>query len=447
MQQSLNRFIDFFIKEKSLLAPEEIFQARTTLWLIVISSIFSLIVPILQIFGYFEGESALILSVFCAILLIISKFQGNITLASYLFIIGCVAILIANIELTGGIYSYNHKWHIVLLLFSSFACPRLTFPLLIFQSLFLFYSYSTTHHQIEGIPNKVEHLFDIYVALFISYLVLLVYKKIKSIQKTRIDNQNNQLLNQRMELLESNELLKQRSEQLLESNQELERFAYIASHDLKTPLNNIISFSNLLEKELGDFNNDNAHKYFSFIKSGSLKMNSLVKDVLEYSKTSSKDIEIEDIDLNLLINSINQSISEYIARKNAKVVIRKQLPIIRANRTKMYLLFKNLIENGIKYNESPTPLVEIEYNHGKDHVDIKVQDNGIGIAKKFHQNIFEMFSRLHRDNEYEGTGLGLALCKKIVDHLAGKISIQSQLEKGTQLIITLDKKYFPKLSL
>jgi len=175
-------------------------------------------------------------------------------------------------------------------------------------------------------------------------------------------------------------------------------------------------------------------------------MNNLIKDVLEYSKVSSKNIELEEVNLNELIHSINQSISEFINKKNAEVILIGPLPIIRANKTKMYLLFKNLIENGIKYNESATPLVEIEFTEDENSIHFFIQDNGIGIPEKYHQNIFEMFSRLHRDSEYEGTGLGLALCKKIIDHLSGTIKVESQIERGTKFIISFDKKHFPYLN-
>ncbi len=274
---------------------------------------------------------------------------------------------------------------------------------------------------------------------------MIILKKLYSIQKSKIDNQNTQLLEQQQELINSNQLLKNRSEQLLVSNQELERFAYIASHDLKTPLSNIISFSYLLERELKDFDNEKAHEYFQYIKKESNRMNTLIMDVLEYSTFSSKAIEREEIDLNQLIKSIIDALSIDLNKTNAEMRIANHLPIIKADKAKMYLLFKNLIENGIKYNKSEKPIVEITCSEQEDKFQFQIKDNGIGIAPKYHQNIFQMFARLHNNHEYEGTGLGLALCKKIVDGMSGDIDLISEIGRGTQFIITLDKAHFVEL--
>ncbi len=299
---------------------------------------------------------------------------------------------------------------------------------------------------IEGIGTREDYMIDNIAYIIISYIFLLVFEKIQDLQTSTIDNQNVELLAKQEALIKSNELLQNRSEQLVSSNEELERFAYIASHDLKTPLNNIISFCGLLEKELKQNHNKKAIQYFDFIKQGSNRMDVLIKDLLEYSKMSGNEIKNEEIDLNKLVHSIVDSISVYLKQRNAKVIIENRLPSIKANRAKVYLLFKNLIENGVKYNQSPHPRIKITFIIKENIYQFYIKDNGIGIAAKYHENIFQMFSRLHTSKEYEGTGLGLALCKKIVDGLKGQIQLESERGVGSTFIITFDKKLFNEVS-
>jgi len=393
----------------------------------------------MQMLGYFVEEAAFVLAIFCITNLMLLKFTGNVSLVGFVIAIGGTAITIYNIAGTGQIYSYNHKWFLILMLFIYFSSNRFTFSYLIFALAFQFYSYYSTTEAFNMLGTKEEYFYDNLAYLILSYIFLLVFIRLHNIQNSKIDNQNIRLLGQKQALVKGNKLLKHRSEQLLESNQELERFVYIASHDLKSPLHNIIGFSHLLEKELLNFNSEKAHKYFKFIKKASNKMNNIIVDVLEYTKLSSNKVRNEDIDVNKLIESIKDSISEFIKEKNGSVVIINKLPSINAERVKMYLLFKNLIENGIKYNESQNPLVEIGLEEYDKNFNFLITDNGIGIDTKFHESIFKMFSRLHNDSEYEGTGLGLALCKKIVKSLNGEIDLISKKSKGTTFIVKIPK--------
>ena len=221
--------------------------------------------------------------------------------------------------------------------------------------------------------------------------------------------------------------------QLKKSNAQLERFAYIASHDLKTPIRNIISFTDLLERKLCDDKDGQALEYLNFIRSGGKRMNALVKDILDYSKlTDSSAMQSnEKIDLNLLCEEIKNTIYSTLEAKNAHIDIITELPVIKGNYSSMYIVFKNLIENAIKYNTSSNPLVEISHEYMMDSFLISVSDNGIGIPVEYQSSIWDMFSRLHNHDEYEGTGLGLATCKKIMDAYEGSISVSSKEGKGS----------------
>lgn len=442
MKQLLNIITDFFILDKEQLPVVDLYKRRILVMIIGFTWLTALIVLNLEKFGFYAEESNIPLFLFLSFCLLFLRYFGKNTWLGFAIFLGGLLITIYNVLETGYIYSYNQKWFVFLLLFVNFLLPRLVLPYLAFSLAAQVFFYWITPDSIVGIGGKEDYLIDNIAFIILSFFVLLFIKKVHLLQKSKIDDQNSQLLNQQNELIKSNQLLQNRSQELLLSNQELERFAYIASHDLKTPLNNIISFSQLLERELKEVDNEKAHEYFQFMKNGSIKMNNLIKDLLEYSRMPEREMRIEDIDLNELVNSITNSISEYLNERNAAVQMVDHLPTISANRTQMYLLFKNLIENGIKYNTSTHPKVEIKFLKREEYYQFKIIDNGIGIDPKYHDKIFQMFSRLHNDRDYEGTGLGLALSKKIVDGLKGKIALKSQLGQGSEFTIKLNKKLF-----
>ena len=235
--------------------------------------------------------------------------------------------------------------------------------------------------------------------------------------------------------------LKQSNDKLKESNEQLERFAFIASHDLKTPLRTIISFTGLLERKLKNSENESVNEYIEYIKMAGLRMNELIVDVLEYSRLSSLDEgnHTEVIDSNSLLNEVLSFFSNTVEERNAEIIKVDDLPYINAHKSSISLLFQNLIENSIKYNESDKPTTRIYTKENEESVSIFFEDNGIGISEEYYDKVFGMFSRLHNQGEYEGSGLGLSICKKIIDKLGGKIIIDSKIGVGTTFEIVLPK--------
>ena len=284
----------------------------------------------------------------------------------------------------------------------------------------------TYHKEIKDKENRFQKIFiGLLLMGFLGGLMLIVfllhgYRKISG-QNKEIKEQTDQLenLNHRLE----------------SSNEELERFAHITSHDLKTPLRNIVSYTGLLRRYLKEDERPIVNDSLNFIEKNGKRMNQLINDVLDYSKLSSQVVKkTETIDLGELVDEISQFSKD---NPNGKSVIFEvsDLPIIQWHSSKMYLLFKNIIENGIKYNESDVPKIKISGNQTKDGYIINFQDNGIGIEKEYFEKVFVMFNRLHNQNQYEGTGLGLAVCKKIVNELEGTINIKSEPGEGTTFII------------
>ncbi|MFK7904058.1 MAG: ATP-binding protein [Chitinophagales bacterium] len=220
-------------------------------------------------------------------------------------------------------------------------------------------------------------------------------------------------------------------------NQELERFTYIASHDLKSPLSNIMGFSDLIEEELKDENYDTALQYLTYIQTSSKRMSYLIEDILEFSKIREGNKENrKNIDLNNVVETVQQSLSQLIESKKAKISY-QYLPSYYCNETEITLLFQNLIQNGIKYNTQAEPNIKVWSSQNQDSILLHFKDNGIGIDTKHHYQIFEYFKRLHNQNEYEGTGIGLGLCKKIVLNYDGQINVESTPNQGSTFTITL----------
>ncbi|NCI51867.1 PAS domain S-box protein [Sediminibacterium roseum] len=239
-------------------------------------------------------------------------------------------------------------------------------------------------------------------------------------------------------LLELNNRLKQRADELAASNVELERFAYIASHDMQEPLRMITSFLQLFKKKYEDHIDETAEQYIHFAVDGADRMKKLIMDLLEYSRVGSNKGDITEVDTNELLKEVENVFLTRIEEMKATIVI-GDLPVIRANRTQMFQLFQNLIGNALKYHTGESPRVEVEGKEEANHFTFSVRDNGIGIKPIFFEKIFVLFQRLHHKNEYSGTGIGLAICKKIVDKHGGRIWVESEPGKGSCFYFTISK--------
>ncbi len=233
----------------------------------------------------------------------------------------------------------------------------------------------------------------------------------------------------------------QMTEQLILSNKELGQVAYIASHDLQEPLRTISNFVTLLHKQYKTKLDANADEYLDFIKEGTLRMQMLVKDLLDYSRIGN-DKKLMTIDCKLEMENVLKDMAINIAENNAEIHI-GPLPVIEGYFELQYL-FQNLIHNAIKYRKKEVaPVIHIAAEDNGVEWTFSVRDNGIGIEEIYHDRIFTIFQKLHSNKEYEGTGIGLAHCKKIADLHRGKIWLTSEAGKGSTFFFTIPKQLNP----
>jgi PAS domain S-box-containing protein len=241
------------------------------------------------------------------------------------------------------------------------------------------------------------------------------------------------------EHINAEENLRVLNEQLTTSNKELEQFAYIASHDLQEPLRMVSSFMQLLEKKYKPQLDETAKQYIDFAVDGAERMKTLILDLLSFSRIGTEKQINDAVDINVIIKEVKLNLAASIAESNAKIKA-GTFPVIQANRIQMVQLFQNLISNAIKYRSERTPEIEIGYNDESTHYIFYVKDNGIGIDSNYFEKIFIIFQRLHNKTAYPGTGVGLSICKKIVEKHGGKFTVESTPGTGSVFNFSIPKK-------
>ena len=296
----------------------------------------------------------------------------------------------------------------------------------------------------ELLETKLGYQFKLIAALALFLLSLLfvllrLFKSNKAIKimKDNLIIKNNSLKTTEQLLLESNRDMKE----YISINKELEQFASIASHDIKAPLRTIHSFSSLIKRKFYEQAQPNERQWFDFVEKGAKNLNLLVNDLLSYSKSNTKELNIELIELTPIIEEVILLLNFSISEANAKINIHNCNFKLYADQIKLKQILQNIISNAIKFRDSERqPIISIYGKETDKHYCIYIEDNGIGIGEDYFDQVFEKFARLNSKDKYEGTGLGLAICAKYIKEHKGEISIQRNPDYGVTFKFSISKE-------
>ena len=225
-------------------------------------------------------------------------------------------------------------------------------------------------------------------------------------------------------------------EELTRSNTELERFAYVASHDLQEPLRMVSSYTQIIASKYGDKLDENGHRYIGFAVDGAQRMQALINGLLHFSRIGTRGGDFTDVDMNQIMEMVQRDLETAIGQAEATVTITK-IPPVHGDRQQLMQLFQNLLINALKFRGSEKPVVEVTALQSDDEIIVAVKDNGIGIDRKYFDKLFIVFQRLHTRSEYPGHGIGLAVAKRIVERHGGRIWIESTPGAGSTFYISL----------
>ncbi|MEX2585024.1 MAG: PAS domain S-box protein [Balneolaceae bacterium] len=243
-----------------------------------------------------------------------------------------------------------------------------------------------------------------------------------------------------IQLRQFNESLQKQARELELSNQELEQFAYVASHDLQEPLRMVTGFLTQLEKKYAGQLDDRARQYIDYAVDGARRMRQIILDLLDYSRVGREELELEDVSIQDLVDQVLVVQKERI-RESSATIHTDHLPVVRGPRGPLLQVLHNLISNALKYHRPGVPPeVRVTVRETDEDWTLSVKDNGIGISEEYREKIYIIFQRLHARDEYPGSGIGLAIVKKIADNLGGSIRVDSSPGKGSQFHFTFPKQ-------
>lgn len=290
---------------------------------------------------------------------------------------------------------------------------------------------------ISFIPNNQFHTLALPLSTSILFAVYFIRETYRQQIVKEVVTLNKQLL-----ILNSNleEKVVERTKMLEKKNEELEKLTYIVSHDLKAPLRNIGSFANLMENKIEKNDIESVKSYNKIISKSVDRMSTIVSDLLTFGKIEQVDNKLVETHVPSLIKDIIDVNFSSELYSNVRFEVSKDFPdVINCDYNKISLIIQNLIGNGIKYNDATIKFITIYYQSTEEFHKILIKDNGIGISEKYKEKIFEMFSRLHSESKYDGTGIGLSICKKIAKKHGGEIDFFSTHGEGTTFCFTISK--------
>ncbi len=369
---------------------------------------------------------------------------GNLKISGNLLALVVFTIFASSIGSTGGLYSDNLLWLVTVPLIALLFANKRSgfFWLMALEGITLYYflqekNEATSLHEQTHQFNDLYY-YTTYAGLFLMIVcIVFIFALGQEMIIKALNEKQQELSKQKSELARQTKFLREAEQKLISSNKELEQFAYAASHDLKEPLRMISSYVSLIKRKLGPQLDSSTSEYMGFVTEGVTRMESLLNDLLEYSRLGHRPQQAKMVDLNEVIMAVTKNLITGIKESQA-VIYSNQLPCVKASSTEMIQLFQNLISNSIKFHRAGiAPVVVILHEKKEDAYVFHLHDNGIGIPLQYRQSIFNLFERLHSRQEYEGTGIGLATCKKIVSNLGGSIWVESEAAEGSTFTFTI----------
>ncbi|MFN8297565.1 MAG: ATP-binding protein [Chitinophagales bacterium] len=449
----MRRLTDYFLSGFANESPFEKRKASYLLYIIYTAFIYGFLVLVGQLYYhmgqvYFYGNIVALTGVIVSLFL----FKGRrIQAAGHVMIISALSMVIIH-NLVRDLYKFDPiiRYHIYINMVTLFGVYLLI--LSFFRSKKVLYYYGVAfelillghtliiYDHLKHIPQMGlfvwQHFTTAATGIFTEAVLctwLISYIDTLFLQNEE-DAERIQLQNEKLE-----DLVAQRTKALKSSNDNLQEFAYIVSHDLKEPLRTISGFISLIEKDLNkrNLNDEQTKEYLQFVHRGTIQMEELISDILAYSKLNVVERKFEVVDLNDVVADVCNVLSKSINESGA-VIKTKDLFAVKGEARLLVQLFQNLLSNAIKYRSEERPLqIEIGCVPQGKMVQYYVKDNGIGIPEKYFDTIFQAFKRLHSKTKYEGTGIGLAICKKIVEVHGGRIWVESDEGLCTAFIFTL----------
>lgn len=300
----------------------------------------------------------------------------------------------------------------------------------------------TLNTQVKTIDRQKNLvIFMLIITILIVFLFFAIYYNYR--EKKRHNRELEHRVEQRtQEIMALNQTLEsrvnERTAQLVSINKELESFSYSISHDLRAPLRAIFGFSQILIRRHKEALNDEGKQYLDYIVEASIRMEKLINDLLNYSRLGRKPIDIVKIDLNKIVSEIKDDFSQKFEELNVDFIADEDFPVVKGDESLMRQVLTNLVENAVNYRKKDVkPIVRIYTKPENNGITLFIEDNGIGIPEEYWDKIFNIFQRLHSDDEIPGTGIGLATVKKAVSKMNGEINVKSVVGEGSTFIINL----------
>ncbi len=434
---SMLRFLDYFIKKELKETPYIHYKSRALVAIHIIAVACVVFFSIVGIFLDISVDYIVLLSGLLSIfLLFLFKKYANFNLSTNLLCCVFFGVFCIIIPHSGGLFSDNCYWlvctPILALLFSNKTSGNFWLSVcLIFVCILYFFEVYPKEYLGVLLYQPAYYLISYFFLYLIVYALAYVFKSEQFYVVESLVKQNELLEQKHLEIEQVNKAMLETQHKLKLTNAELEQFAYVASHDLKEPLRMITMYTQMIKRKLKNNLDTETEEFMFFVTDGTKRMQNLLDDLLDYSRLGKKN-NTAVVDLNDVMLVVKQNLKIVIANNEAEIN-HDTLPKIDGIFSEIVQLFQNLINNSIKFRKTDaSPIIKIGIKSIEgDFFTIMIKDNGIGMEQSMTSRIFNLFERLHSRDQYEGTGIGLATCKKVMEHLGGEVYVESEVGVGS----------------